>query len=218
LAQLVGLGGLTRVQWIKENADAALAARPIAAPQGMGAPPSAAGGIAPIDPVKLLKKYVWLLAITGVVGIAMGIAGQILLEKYAPSYTAEVLFEVRPREISPTDFAAATDLNAHERIMQTEARFMTEEQILRLVVDDPRLRNEAPDWYASVTSNGQFDKREAFRTLRKSVRSAAINNTTTAPNGTPPKSPAISARISSSSSASCRIAPYPRPIADVTSK
>lgn len=153
---------------------AAPTTRPIV-PQASRAQPFASSGPKPvqtIDPIKLFKKYFWLLMVAGVIGVAIGVGSYLALRKYLPRYDAQVYFKVLPAMTDPTEVAtdANTNEKALERFMATQAQTMVSDKVLDKAVRYPGYQTNAPDWIAQFTgANGAIDNAAAIRDLQKIV-------------------------------------------------
>lgn len=156
-------------------------------PPGMGprpasgaAPAASAAGMATIDPVRVLKKYKWILAAAVVLGGVVGVAAHFVWMAVYPIYRPSVLFQVEPPRDEYGDLPEARDLNEEElkRTMQTEAAIMRSEAVLQRVCE--RLnqnRSLAPTWCRQFEKNGQFQVNDAVIELEKIVSAGPITNT-----------------------------------------
>ncbi|MHC4764953.1 MAG: hypothetical protein ACYTF2_07590, partial [Planctomycetota bacterium] len=57
--------------------------------------PAAFMGARTIDPFRLLRRHVWLLTATAIVGVGAGVAAFLAFKRFLPLYSGEVLFEIR---------------------------------------------------------------------------------------------------------------------------
>jgi capsular exopolysaccharide synthesis family protein len=95
-----------------------------------------------IDPFRLLRRYMWLLIGTAVVGVGVGVVAFLALDRFLPLYSGEVLFEIRSGledagQISAGDIAQE-DLVA--RLASTEGVLLTSRDVLQAAVKDPSVR------------------------------------------------------------------------------
>ncbi len=151
--------------------------RPSSSPRSAPPGPAAAAGLS-IDPVKLLLKYKWLLIGTAIAGAVLGTVAHLVLIRVHPIYKAEAVFRALPPETDATVIAPTTiDQNAMELFMGTMVEQLTSEQTLRVLVRDPRLVAEAPNWTRPYTRGGSFDTVNALEDIRKIVRAGVIPNT-----------------------------------------
>jgi len=161
---------------------------PTARPTGQGAPrpPAPTGAGAPavtIDPIKLLKKYKLVFIGAFVFSCFVGVGAFVGLRRVAPSYTAKVIFECLPAENDPSKlYATGLDRDEIDRFMLTEASKMTSDATFNRVLNDTRLSEEAPTWYAQHTKKGMLDTNNALKALKGDllqggVRAAVIPET-----------------------------------------
>ena len=156
---------------------------PQAAPTGAPTPrpPSGGGGTPPvvsIDPVKLLKKYQWVLIASVVIGAVLGAATHFILLRVHPKYVAEVVFQISsPQDSLDVISSEGSRSDALDRFMLTQKENMTNESILTRVAQDPRLPFEAPLWTKQYIKSGQVNPVEAVEGLQDIVSSRIISGT-----------------------------------------
>ncbi|MEO1583885.1 MAG: polysaccharide biosynthesis tyrosine autokinase [Planctomycetota bacterium] len=134
-------------------------------------PPSAGGARATIDPFKLLKKYLLVLMIAGVVGVAVGIGGFQVLKRVAPQYAARTIFEVSPpRETVASGNEANVKKDELERFMNSQAQAILSPNVLERAVTDPVLLSQAADWCEPfLDRNGRLDTDAAMIELQETL-------------------------------------------------
>ena len=49
----------------------------------------------PLDPIRVMRQYKWLLVVATIVGCGMGVGLWWAMEKYAPQYTSETYLVIR---------------------------------------------------------------------------------------------------------------------------
>jgi len=132
----------------------------------------------PLDPVKLLKKYVWLLIGSAVVGAVLGVVSHFLLLWFYPTYTAEVIFDIKPAD-APIEmiYSDAGRADEFERFMATQQQRMVSESVLDRVARDPRLPQEAPEWAKRYISQGQVNYIKAAMDLEEIVSARIVQGT-----------------------------------------
>jgi len=122
---------------------------------GAGANQANNSRFTPVDPVRLLKQYKWLLVTTAVVGVGLGLLAYYLMYTYMPEYTAESTIEVRPELSNPmlvgTDRVGNSD--NLEMFKRTQALYIQAERNLRDTINDPEVQNSA--WYAEFNNDSQ---------------------------------------------------------------
>lgn len=150
------------------------APRPRPAPSG---PTSGAPGLPPIDPVKIALKYMPLLVAVGVLSGALGVGVFLVWRQVAPTYRSSVIFQAQGVRTEITQTAAGENDKELERFMNTQASSMSSPDIIDAVINDPRTRNDAPDWASQFTQNGNFDLVKARKDLSKRVSANVLSRT-----------------------------------------
>lgn len=158
------------------------AALPVRQPAQPAAAPAAAGGLpmVAIDPIKLLKKYKWLLAAAAVAGVIIGFVAHIVCLQLYPLYRPYAIFECYSPQtdiMKPTGAGDGQVQEELERFMATQVKIMTSDQILRKAVEDPNFMREAGPWAAQFTRNGKLDVSKAVHKLRKQVSARTLTQT-----------------------------------------
>lgn len=151
--------------------------RPMSAsPSRPASPPPGAG--ATIDPIKVLKKWKYVLAASVVVGMFVGVVGHFVWMYTYPLYVSGVTYEASPPENPDLLEASNVDEDAMERFMATQADRMLSPIILERVARDPRLLQEAPDWSKRyMQSDGLFDYQEAMQDLEDMASAHPVKGT-----------------------------------------
>lgn len=147
------------------------------------AAPSGGGGLpqTTLDPVKLIKKYTWLIVAMSILGGVFGVGAFFGLRIVAPQYTAEAIFRCSPVQEDVTQLAGAARVDEGEidRFMQTQVAIMTSEQIMTAVASDNRLQAEAPTWSQKFIEpgTGTFNRIEASQALAETIKAGVVPNT-----------------------------------------
>lgn len=114
-------------------------------------PASGAGPAATrtLDPIKLLKKYKFLLIAAGVLGIGVGVGAFIGLKRFMPLYTSTTIFQVLPPKDEIADRGRfGPNKEELERFMATQSQSMVSYSVLNAAAEDPVLRRDADQWCA----------------------------------------------------------------------
>ena len=113
------------------------------------APRPASGGVsqgaqtaATIDPLKLLRKYKWVLLFAAIFGAGAGYAGYQVLLRVSPSYSSFVIFQINTKQTRAGVLEAGYDKGELESFMATQIQRMTSENILQRVAGDFRVRDD----------------------------------------------------------------------------
>ncbi len=151
------------------------------APPAPGSAPGAGplGGMTAIDPIKLLKKYAWLLVASLVAGAAIGVVAFFVLRITYPIFRPAALFEALPVQGKLTEVIGTTTTREEEmeRFMLTQTAYMKSESVMHAVVNDPRLRAQAPKWSKKFEKSGRFQPSEAADWLIDKTRARALPGT-----------------------------------------
>jgi capsular exopolysaccharide synthesis family protein len=139
------------------------------------APGRPAGG-ASLDPVKLLRQHFPWLALAGMIGGGLGWGAYEVLQRYMPTYTTQVLFQVTEPMRGTTLTPEQTSREEVDRFMGTQVEIMRSDQVLNVVIEDPQV--EATSWYKMFFERGSFQARDAVRDLREKRISARVRPNT----------------------------------------
>ncbi|MCC6428389.1 MAG: polysaccharide biosynthesis tyrosine autokinase [Phycisphaerales bacterium] len=148
-------------------------------PPARSAAPAAPAVVATIDPVKMFRKYKWVLAITAVLGIVLGGGLHFAWMNIYPMYSARTIFQVFAVQADPTAAPESQMIDdvAFERFMQTQRSIMTSELVLQKLAEDRRLPTEAPAWSSGFVEGNAFNSAEAAEELKNMVSARLIPQT-----------------------------------------
>ena len=135
------------------------------------------GGGPSIDPIKLFKKYFWVLMIAGVIGVAVGVGAHLVLAKFFPRYDAQVYFKVLPQQTNALELASDERVSREqlERFMSTQAQTMVSDKVLDRALLAPNFRTEAASWVAPfMDSSGAISRADAIRELQEDVSARPV--------------------------------------------
>lgn len=150
------------------------------------APAASAGGhgapvpVATIDPIKLALKYQWWLMGALFGGLMMGAVLHFAIGAVYPFWQAKVTYQcyIAESDISKLSGSQTIDEATLDRFMQTQAKLITSDVVLRRVAEDPRLVTEAPRWSKYyMERDGSFNTSEALLDLQDEVSARALANT-----------------------------------------
>jgi polysaccharide biosynthesis transport protein len=145
-------------------------------PQQPQAP--AAIGVAPIDPIRLLRKYKVILAITAAIGLMVGIGGHFLMLNTYPIYSSALLYQCLPLQGNPSELGPRVGQEKEfEKFMATQVAVLTSDRIIDRTVSDPALMAEAPNWVSRYMVGGAIDTRRAARGLKRNLSAGVKGDT-----------------------------------------
>ncbi len=85
-----------------------------------------------IDPFRILRRYFWLLVVVGFISVVLGVALYVVLSRFMPRFSANVLFEVKPGLTSSMQVGEIDIRNEDMvvRMAKTETVLLTSRQVL----------------------------------------------------------------------------------------
>lgn len=145
-------------------------ARPAAAATGAGPMPA-------LDPIKLGKKYKWLLLASAIAGVVLGGISHVVLNWAYPIWTPTHTFLCEPilgqiENVAPT----ANFEKELEKFMASQVQIMMSDRIIDKSVTDPQLMIDAPKWAAQFSKNGVLDASRAARQLKKKLGASIVGD------------------------------------------
>ncbi|MFA7235595.1 MAG: hypothetical protein WC058_01920, partial [Phycisphaeraceae bacterium] len=134
-------------------------------------PGPAGSKFTPVDPLRLLRQYQWLLVGSAVVGVVLGSITYFLLLKFNPKYTSKAQISVNSPLSSAIEVTPGTALggDATELYKLTQAMIINSPDNLHKVLLRPDVRNS--EWFKSyfVDAQGNVNTEEAYKALNKAV-------------------------------------------------
>ncbi|MFW5653769.1 MAG: hypothetical protein ACOC0P_06955 [Planctomycetota bacterium] len=130
------------------------------------------GAAASIDPLRVLRQYVWWLAASVIIGVVLGVSAHLVLSRVAPVYTVDAYFEVNPPVSDSTSVGTSPQISDTliERQMNTQAAIMMQPSLLEKAINSRKVRET--NWFAGFTAPtgmGGPDLRSALRDLEERV-------------------------------------------------
>jgi polysaccharide biosynthesis transport protein len=144
---------------------------------------AAAGGLglAPIDPIRILKQYKWWLIFSVIIGLMLGFAAHHAIRYFYPLWRAEVVYQCLPPGQDPTRQAyPVQDKDEMERFLLTTATVINSDRIIRTaLVDSAAVFERDTEWGRRETldATGRVDLSKAIRRLKR-VASANVQTGT----------------------------------------
>ncbi len=140
-----------------------------ARPGAPAAPGPASSGLnVAIDPIKVVRRRLWLFVLAAVAGVGLGVATHLILARLAPRYTAVATFEYTSTIRSADDVSDTGNTDEIERFMNTQAFVMTQDNVLQEALQDPRIRQDT-DWVKPFIVNGNLNLNKALLELKEIV-------------------------------------------------
>ncbi|MCA9290275.1 MAG: hypothetical protein KDA25_04045 [Phycisphaerales bacterium] len=124
-----------------------------------------------VDPIRLLRRYAWLLIGAAFVGGVLGVAIYFALGYFMPGYEGTILFRVQPglaaaNEIGERDFRGA---DAANRIARTEVIALRDRAVLRAAVKDRSVQTDTRWIRGFMMSDGSIDVDAAVDELEEDL-------------------------------------------------
>lgn len=128
-------------------------------PMGGTAPAQAVpvGRFTPLDPVRVLRQWIWWLLLVAVVGVVIGIGLYFLLLVKAPEYTSEAQLLVTGSLQTPYEEPAAAGAPKQQRLdilsafIRNQIILVKSDEVLRAAVQNPEIRES--NWFARFDGN-----------------------------------------------------------------
>lgn len=134
-----------------------------------------ASAAASLDPIRVLRRHMVLIAGSGVVGAVLGVVAFLVLASAYRLYSGQVMFEIQPglQSAAQTGIIDTTNDEMVYRIAQTESFMITSREILDLAMNDAEILKT--EWHKQyVGSDGTFHFQDAVDDLKEDVRAAAV--------------------------------------------
>lgn len=149
-------------------------------PRPTPTPPRSGGAPAvSVDPFRVLRRHWVAITAAGIFGILVGVGAHVAFNMFMPQYSANVRFEVLGAMESPSDILSKTDYKTDtvERIARTELALIMSDQVLRLVVNNPQVRNST-QWAKGFTDeSGGYQIGDAIDELMEDLRPSYLTDT-----------------------------------------
>ncbi len=143
------------------------------APRPAASTPRAGAAVTTIDPIRVLRQYMWWIALSVVVGAVLGVAAHYLIAWTMPIYSATTVWEVNQpkREAGSVDELASVTGEMMDRSIATAAAMMTGTNVLRPAISSPEVRRT--DWIKPfMDESGNIQMENALSDLQDRVRAS----------------------------------------------
>jgi succinoglycan biosynthesis transport protein ExoP len=143
--------------------------------------PASGATIAPtlpaIDPIRLFKKYKWLLIGAAVAGVVLGGVGHLILRSTYPIYRPYIVYECLPLRDNPAALVSTANFEKDlEKFMATQVQVLTSEKIIDRTVTDPALKREAPRWVQANSRGGAIDTVRAAKAVKRRLAASIVGD------------------------------------------
>ncbi|MHC4946888.1 MAG: GumC family protein [Planctomycetota bacterium] len=131
-----------------------------------------------IDPIRVLRRHLWLILSMAVIGGLLGVAGYVVALRVYTLYSGEVLFEVRPGLRDSTEVGSQEIINDNLvfRLAKTETLLLTSREVLTRALSNPEIRQTA--WHKGfLKEDGTFGIEEAVDELEEAVNASVVRGT-----------------------------------------
>ena len=103
--------------------------------QGGGQPPNQASRFKPVDPLRVVRQYIVLLVVAGILGVGVGVGTYLLLRNYNPTYTSSAALYADP-DSRQLENVQVNQVGEHRnevltRYINTEINRLLQERVLR---------------------------------------------------------------------------------------
>ena len=145
-----------------------------------GASPAPSGMPAvTLDPIKLIKKYLWVLVGAGIFGAILGVVIYIVMSRVAPSFRSFAMFEARVPKVDMGQAPGTERLDEDEmaRFIGSQVSLMRSDAILEAVAQNPRLVTDAPRYASKFMIGGVPDTQAIRKDLKTRVSARALPDT-----------------------------------------
>lgn len=132
-----------------------------------------------IDPFRVLRRYLWLIIIAGVVGVMLGVGAFVLFDLYLPRYSGNVLFEVQPGVRSASEVGSSDTLSDEDayRIANTQTVLLKSRQVLGDAVKNSDVQNRTVWFQRNFVRDGEPLHEEAVDALVKEIGASVMRGT-----------------------------------------
>lgn len=159
---------------------------PVRTPQAPGRTPAPSAGQSPgapasasalptLDPIKLVKKYKWLLLATTFVGMVLGVVSHFVLLRVYPIYTAFIVYECAPQEESVGTMTLTPNFRDElDKFMATQVQILTSDRIARRAAEDPEMDKNAKAWTDRFKRGNTLDTAKAVKALKRRLSASIL--------------------------------------------
>jgi capsular exopolysaccharide synthesis family protein len=153
--------------------------RPMSAPisRAPGGAPSGGMSFPTIDPIKLVKRYKWLLIGAAAVGAVLGTISNYALLYTSPIYTSEMVFQCDSLKSNVDNNVSTSSDKEIQMFMATQVQIMLSNRIIDKSAADPALLRDAPKFAQQFMSNGTLNTTETARAIKRHLSAGVLGET-----------------------------------------
>jgi len=137
-------------------------------------PPRPTSGGRNIDPIRVLRRHTLVIFTSIILGGFVGMAAQLLLQRFYPLYSGEVLFEVQPG-VNEADDVGSTEFANDDivtRIGNTQTFLLTSRDVLQQALGS--LEIQETEWHKQYVDGQVFDINAAIVDLEEELKAGAV--------------------------------------------
>ena len=138
-------------------------------------------GLAPLDPLKVLRKYKWWLAGSLAVGAVLGLVAHEVVKQVYPSWRSEVVYQCLPIQQDPTKpVNTGVDKDEMERFLLTQSTVLNSDRVYRqALIDSAPVFDRDTKWGKRWTtdSNGRVAVPKGLKQLKKIASAGVVYGT-----------------------------------------
>ncbi|MFN0131840.1 MAG: GumC family protein [Phycisphaerales bacterium] len=149
--------------------------RPAQAGTAPSGGPATASAIPTLDPIKLVKKYKWLLMATTAAGIFLGTVAHFVLLRTFPVFTSYIVYECAAQEGEVGSLNPSMNFRDElDKFMATQVQVMISDRVVQPAVQDPQMDKIAGAWTARFKRGNTLDTSKAVKALKKRLGASIV--------------------------------------------
>ena len=134
------------------------------------------GRFTPVDPLRVIRQYLWLFIITGVVGLILGWGIWFVLGMYVPRYTSRALLQATggisdPYQKTTGEGFDRGGMAVVEAFIQNQTTRIRDLSVLNEVLRDTRVRET--EWFQSFINN-EDQLNQALKDLQRNLNATQV--------------------------------------------
>ncbi len=134
----------------------------------------------PLDPVRVLRQYLWLLIVAGVLGIGLGLVSAYMAEKFTPTFTSESMLQVSGEVTNiyepGTNLVNRDQAEGLKMFMRTQTIRMTSPTVIDDVLKHREVRDT--EWAKQFGEGNRYDVQAAREAMREALTVDVLRGST----------------------------------------